>query len=203
MKRDFDPSKVKKISIDKVRPNTWNPKEKDTIQYEKVKQSVKEKGLMGTIAVRQSKDGYEILDGEQRWTSAKELGYKEVYIYDEGKVDDIEAKALTIWWQQQVPFKQQLEYVLVSELIEQDENIALPYTSEELEDMAHIDIDLNEYFEQVNQDQAPDGMKTLKVVLGEEAYNVVMQAIAKVQAENDNISEARAVELICADFLGK
>ena len=158
---------------------------------------------MGTIAVRQSKDGYEILDGEQRWTSAKELGYKEVYIYDEGKVDDIEAKALTIWWQQQVPFKQQLEYVLVSELIEQDENIALPYTSEELEDMAHIDIDLNEYFEQVNQDQAPDGMKTLKVVLGEEAYNVVMQAIAKVQAENDNISEARAVELICADFLGK
>ena len=45
MKRDFDPSKVKKISIDKVRPNTWNPKEKDTIQYEKVKQSVKEIGL--------------------------------------------------------------------------------------------------------------------------------------------------------------
>lgn len=202
MKRDFDPTKILKVNIDEVRPNTWNPKEKDTPQFEKVLKSVKEKGLMGAIAVRETNEGYEILDGEQRFTSATKLGYKELYIYNEGVVDDEEAKALTIWWQQQVPFKRHLEYVLITELIEGNEDMILPYSEEEIDEMNQAEIDLDEYFEQVNEDQQPDGMKTFKVVVSDEQYKVIMQGIEKAQSvDRDNISEGRAIELICADYL--
>ena len=43
-------------------------------------------------------------------------------------------------------------------------------------------------------------VKTFKVVLGEEAYQIVTKAVKKVQDDND-CSEARAIELICADYL--
>ena len=196
----YDKSKLKVVKLEEVRPNTWNPKEKDHANVKFIEQSIKSIGFNEPIRVREN-NGYEIIDGEQRWTAARNLGLKEVIIYNEGVVSDKDARAKTLWWQVQIPFDDVKLAYEVAQLSEED--VALPYTAEQIEDfkaMAEFD------FDQYNAERPEfddDGMKTLKVVLGEEAYNVVMQAIAKVQAENDNISEARAVELICADFLGK
>lgn len=196
----YDKSKLKVVKLEDVRPNTWNPKEKDHANVKLIEQSIKSIGFNEPIRVREN-NGYEIIDGEQRWTASRNLGLKEVLIYNEGVVSDKDARAKTLWWQVQIPFDDIKLAYEVAQLSEED--VALPYTAEQIEDfkaMAEFD------FDQYNAERPEfddDGMKTLKVVLGEEAYNVVMQAIAKVQAENDNISEGRAIELICADFLGK
>jgi hypothetical protein len=207
-KIDFDLSKIKKVKIDEVRVNSWNPKKADTPEFEKVKKGIKLKGLRGAIIVRENPNDistYEIIDGHQRYTASKELGFKELYIYNEGNISDKEAKELTIWYQQQVPFDRIDEAYLFNELkIEFNDLLELPYTEAEeieMQELANFDFsqyDPNAYTEPTDE----DGVKTLKLVLNEEAYNVIMQAIKKAQNEADNISEARAIELICADYLG-
>lgn len=144
---DFDPKKLKKVKISEVRVNTWNPKEKGTKDYEKVKESILVNGLRGAIVVREN-DGYEIVDGVQRFTSAEELGYEEIYIYNEGKLSDAEAKALTIWWQQQVPFDTIMEAKFITDLVLEAPQLSreLPYTELQLDDMRDMaQFDFSQY----------------------------------------------------------
>lgn len=164
--------------------------------------------MRGAIVVRENPNDvstYEIIDGHQRYTASKELGFKELYIYNEGDISDKEAKELTIWYQQQVPFDKIDEAYLFNELkMEYQETLELPYTETEeaeMQELANFDFsqyDPNAYQEPTDE----DGVKTLKLVLNENAYNVIMQAVTKAQQEADNISTERAVELICADYLG-
>ena len=105
MNKDFNPENIEKVSIDSVYPNSYNPKVKDSKEYSDVVESLKQNGLMSFIFVREveGEDGYEIVDGEHRYLAAKELGYKEIYIYNLGKISEEEARALTLWLEVQVP----------------------------------------------------------------------------------------------------
>lgn len=196
---DFDFTKLKKVPIEQVKPNGWNPKDKDTKEYKQVLRSIQQNGLRDPVVVRElGKDSYEVVDGEQRYTAATELGYSEIYIYNEGKMTDKEAKALTIWYQVQVPFN---EVDLSHLVVELDElGMELPYSEAQIADfknMAAFDFDNFD-----KDDNPPDDMefKSLNLKLGAEAFEIVMKAIKQVQEEND-CSEARAIELICADYL--
>ncbi len=136
---NFDLTKVIKVATNQVVPNQYNPKEKKGEEYKKVLESIKVNGLMAPIFVRElSKDKYEIIDGEQRWTACEELGYKEVLIYNYGKLTDEEAIQLTVWWQQQVPFDEiKLAEVfadLVNKVGGDYSKIKLPYTEKEITD---------------------------------------------------------------------
>lgn len=196
---DFDFTKLKKVPIEQVKANGWNPKDKDTKEYKQVLRSIAQNGLRDPVVVRElGKDDYEVIDGEQRYTAAKELGYSEIYVYNEGKMTEKEAKALTIWYQVQVPFN---EVDLSHLVVELDElGMELPYSEAQIADfknMAAFDFDNFD-----NKDDMPDDMefKSLNLKLGAEAFEIVMKAIKQVQEEND-CSEARAIELICADYL--
>lgn len=194
---ELDISKIKKVNIEDVRPNSWNPKEHNQQIIDWLKQSIQSMGFKQPLSVRQN-DGYEILDGEQRYKAMQELGAKEIYIYDNGKVSDEEAKTETLNWQIQVPFDEVQLAPLIVELNELD--IALPYTEEQIENYRNLsEFDFSDYSD--TRPEYEDGVKTLNIKLGEEAYNVVMQAIDKVKAETDS-SDARAIELICAEYLG-
>jgi hypothetical protein len=194
----YDKTKLSVVKLNDVRPNSWNPKEKDSPVVKRIEQNIQRIGFNEPIRVREN-NGFEIIDGEQRWTAARNLGLKEVLIYNEGKVSDKEARNATLWWQVQVPFDDIKLAYEVAQL--SNEDVELPYTAEEIEDFkAMANFDFEQYATERPEDEL-DGVKTLKIVLGEEAYNVIMQAISQVQAEHDNISEARAVELICADYL--
>ena len=120
----------KKVPTSKVHFNDWNPKQKRTVEYEKVKESVRLNGQIAPILVREIKDGYEVLDGEQRFTAIKDLGLEETWIANLGKVKDAEAKSLTIWMEQNVPFDDKLLGDLLLELKGQ---VELPYTDAEIE----------------------------------------------------------------------
>lgn len=202
MEINFDPKKIKIVSIDTVRPNAWNPKPKGGNEYGKVKKSIEKKGQRGPVVVREN-DGYEIIDGEQRWTACKELGFDKVLIYNEGEMSDKEAKELTIWWQQQVPFDHLDLSYLISEMAETFGELELPYTDSELDEMLKIsNFDFDQYSTERPPDDPNPDVRTLSLVMVKDKYNFIVQALDAViaQEELQPGDRSRALELIVADY---
>ncbi len=145
MELTFDIEKIKKVGISEVRPNTWNPKEKETPEFKRVVESIEKYGQDMPILVRQN-NGYEILDGEQRYNAMVELGFKEIWIYDKGIVTDEEAIAITLWWQVQVPFEEIKLSEVLKKLVDSGVTVSLPYSDEEIRAKVEmLSFDWNKY----------------------------------------------------------
>ena len=91
------PTTQKKVDINDVFPNNWNCNQQDPKTFEKEKKSIKTKGFLVPLLVREVDGGiYEIIDGYHRWRACTELGYTEILVESLGRVSDDQAKALTI-----------------------------------------------------------------------------------------------------------
>ena len=137
----FNQDQLIKVDIDQIKPNTWNPKDDDAIEYQKVLKSVKTKGYKLPIRVREvGKDKYEIIDGEQRWKACKELGFSTLLVYNEGKMDDKEAREDTIWWEQHVPSNTLEIANLMTDMAKKYglEKLITPYELDELQEMVKL-----------------------------------------------------------------
>ncbi len=63
------------VSINEIRPNTLQPrKDFDDDTISELTASIKEKGILQPIVVRQAGSGYEIIAGERRWRAAQRAG---------------------------------------------------------------------------------------------------------------------------------
>lgn len=195
MELTFNPTLIQKVALDVVRPNSWNPKEKNTSEYQHVLASIQKYGQDMPILVRE-KDGLEILDGEQRYTALKELGAAEIWVYNKGAVTDEEAKAVTIWWQVQAPFDQIKLAPLVVELA--DLQILLPYSEDQLAEFREL---ANFNFDNYNKDfeHEEDGLKTIVFKLTEEQHKIVIQALNK----DESLTEAEVLVIMSKDYLSK
>ena len=84
---------IKKIPINSIKRNDYNPNEMPEEIFESLKHGIKKEGFITPVLVQ--KNTNIIIDGEHRWMAAKALGMKEVlaqYI----DVDDDMAKQLTV-----------------------------------------------------------------------------------------------------------
>ena len=197
---EFSPNKLKRVSVTEVRENDWNPKAPDDPEYEKVKESIRINGLTQPIFVRENDNGetkYEVLDGAHRFRACSELGFSEIYIYDEGEVSDALAKSFTIFHQVQVPFSEIELAPLVVELNALD--FKLPYTDQQVEDFKNlVAFDFNTPYEEKEPEPSLDGeMKTLKIIMTPEQFEVVDNAMTEVM-NGENVSAGRALELLCS-----
>ncbi|HIE15279.1 TPA: hypothetical protein EYP70_08415, partial [Candidatus Bathyarchaeota archaeon] len=84
-------------SISSLKPNRWNMNFLSRKEMKRLIRRMAESGRDGTppIIVRPVNDGYEIIDGEQRWRAAKKLGWKSVKVMVLN-VNDEEAKILCL-----------------------------------------------------------------------------------------------------------
>lgn len=197
--KDFDPTKVLKVQIDNVEPNSYNPKQKDTPEYRNVVKSIQLNGLKQPIFVREvdDNDNYVIVDGEQRWTAAKELGYKEIYIYNLGKISEEEAKSLTIWLEVSVPFDEADLAPIVMEL--NDLNIELPYNELEIDGFRNL---ATFNFEDAWKEQTPlkedndkdEEILTIKMTSAQ--LEIVNNAIEEIKAV-EKVKEGEALTMLC------
>lgn len=192
---------VKKVPIDKVHPNPWNPKQKNHQKVKDIEETIKLHGFKQPVQVRthpKKKGEYEIIDGEQRWTAMKNLKATHIYIYDNGKVSDAAAQNETLWWQVQVPFETVELAHLVVELNAME--FELPYTDQEILDFKEMTgADYKE--EDEKQEEKPESdFKTITFKLPLDAYGVVNQAIESIKTDYE-FTEARALEMLCADYL--
>lgn len=240
----FDPTKIRFVPIDDVIPNEYNPKDKQTPEYLTIKNGIEKKGLRGVIYVRwkekiNDRQTYEIVDGEQRWTACKELGIKEIPIYDFEDMPVSEAKQMTVWYEQQVPFNELKLADLIKDIVTNVPDYHLPYTKEQIEEYLKMSdfsweqyngemLEMQEQNGQINMEVDSEFLKKLKqwiaenepkegrggdhkrkmVIVGttkikvlEDAMQIIKHALSTAMIQNDIKDEARALELICADYL--
>ena len=97
MSDDHFPAVPKKIPVELVKPNPWNPQMMTPEIFEKAKRSIRDHGFIMPITVRSKEDGtFEIIDGEHRFKALVELGYAKVFAMDLGSIPDHQAQALTL-----------------------------------------------------------------------------------------------------------
>ena len=142
-----------------------------------------------------------MLDGAHRFRACFELGFPEIYIYDEGEVPDGLAKSFTIFHQVQVPFTEIDLAPLVVELNALD--FQLPYTDQQIMDFKNMaTFDFNEPYEEKEPVDDEPKLKNLTVKMTPEQLEVVEEAI-KTVADGENVSEGRALELLCASGISQ
>lgn len=201
----FDPKKVLNVPIEKVVPNGYNPKEEGTREYLRVRDSVKAKGLRGTIVVREHPHTagiYEIIDGQQRYTAAKELGYTDINVYNEGQVEEKDAKELTIWYQQQVPFNRITEAYLVTQMVDEfgADQVILPYTEAEIEEFKELaDFNFDMYKEDGDQKVNPDGTVNLVIKVTKEQQTIILEELKQYSKDHECTEAEALVDLVSGE----
>ena len=200
MEINFDLKKLQIVDIETVRPNTWNPKPKGGKEYDRLKRSIELKGQRAYPVVVRENDGLEIIDGEQRWTACTDLGFDKILVYNEGKVSDKEAKELTIWYQQQVPFDHiELSY-LMTEMSNEYGELELPFDLTQLEEMKSIaEFDFDQY-QSERPETSDDNVRTLSLVMAKDKYDMICATLDAVVEREEVADRSRALELICADY---
>lgn len=194
------------MEIDKLVPNDWNPKldynstEELKIEFEKIKNSLKDHGQVDPIIVREIKDKYEIINGYHRWVAMKELEFKEVEIKNLGKITKNEAIKIGLSLEEtKIP----LDVIEVAQLVKSLKEIGewqgLPYSLEEIENKIKL---LDFDFKQFGEIVLPEGIDitTLSFKVTKEQKEIIIQAIDKI-VKKEGVSEGRALELIAANFL--
>ena len=85
------------LKLDKIRANPWNCNFLNAQERASLKQRMKEDGPEQTteVVVRKTGEDYELIDGEQRWEIARELGWEFIRAM-ERVADDLQAKALCV-----------------------------------------------------------------------------------------------------------
>ncbi len=77
----IDPALVKKIPVDKIVSNPFQPRENfSTQQIQELADSIAVSGLLQPIVVRRlrDRDKFELIAGERRWRAVKSLGWKTI-----------------------------------------------------------------------------------------------------------------------------
>ena len=135
--------------VDRIVSNKWNPNKMDGFMRTRLKRSIEGDGFNTPIIVRPCKRDdvdadWEIVDGEQRWTIAKEeLGMSAVPIVNIGAVTDEQAKAITI---KANTLKGEFDSIGLAEIIRDLTNATslvdvaeeLPFTAERLQGMMDL-----------------------------------------------------------------
>nr|DAX72793.1 MAG TPA: ParB protein [Caudoviricetes sp.] len=199
--KKFDFNDIKEnskiININEVSFNSWNPKNKRTKEYEKVKESVKLNGLTMPIVVREIEDEnykYEVLDGEQRLTACIDLGFDKIWIVNAGKISDIEAKSKTIWMEMSVPFDKKQLGELLGELVGE---VELPYTDEEIEVMAGIDLSEDNDEEFIDE---TDNLEKFTIKLQKVHLERLKEEISKIKKDYE-ANDGLAIMIILDAYL--
>lgn len=202
----------REVRPSELHPNAWNPNVMSQEDYDKALESIDRFGFVDPITVREGPEGFEIIDGENRWRAArdKKLPTVPIIVLD---VSDDDARALTIVLNELRGKPDQARLAeLVADLASRRSVLelerVLPFKRSQLAQMVAArreEIDWDRL--QAPKPVAPtDGGKEKWVErvfrLPVSAAAVVDDAIARAREGQPTDEPWRALELIAADFLG-
>jgi hypothetical protein len=123
----------------------WNYKEDDEWKAEKLTANIKRNGQVVNMIVRPKgrKGRYEVVNGNHRLDSFDELGFKTIVCFNTGKISLAAAKRLAVETNETSfdPDSEKLDAIvrdLVTEFPIEELEVTMPYTEDELEQMAKI-----------------------------------------------------------------
>lgn len=199
------------IPVDQMAPNPWNPNVMDDFMFEKELASIRKFGFVNPVIVREvGTDYFQIIDGEHRWKSGKQLGMDAVPSWNLGIIPDDVAKQLTIVLNETRGKSEPIKLSeLLADLLSTNTREALldvlPFSKEALDGLSGLaDFDWNQF----NEVPAPREQTDTEWVerlyrMPKEAAAVIDAAIGAVRAqEGEDVTDWRALELMAADYLG-
>ena len=70
---------IRKLKVSSISPNRYQPRKHfNDEKLQDLKNSIKEKGIIQPVIVRNAENGFELIAGERRFRAAKELGFDEI-----------------------------------------------------------------------------------------------------------------------------
>ncbi len=88
---------VTEIPIKEIRPNPNQPRRDfDEAALDELAASIKEKGVVTPVTVREVKEGYELVAGERRWRASKKLRKRTIPAYVIAVKDDAEMMEMAL-----------------------------------------------------------------------------------------------------------
>jgi len=89
-------TEVVQLEVDEIKPNRYQPRRKiDSERLEELIASVKARGLVQPILIRETEEGYELICGERRLEAARALGMRTIPAIVRS-VSDVEALELSL-----------------------------------------------------------------------------------------------------------
>lgn len=197
------------LKLDELRPNTWNPNEMDEEKLEKERTSISRFGMILPIVAREN-NGYEIIDGENRWNVLAELGHELAPVFNLGTVPDAKAQQMTIVLNELrgEPNREKLGTLLKGLLASEttaDLLEVLPFSDDDFKDLVELpEFDWGALDQPTPTANPSAGAKWVERTfrLPPDAAEVVDEAIHKAQKDEDDMADWQALEAICADYMG-
>lgn len=191
------------VLIDYIIPNEYNPNQMSDFIYGRMKETIKEKGLFGSIICRPLAGMYQILDGEHRWKACKELGYTELPIeVSVNEMSDQDVKFWTLYFNN-TRGKDDIEKVAqIFNEIDIGQAQLLPFTEDEIENTkALFKFDFSQYENkdvEVPVDELP---RVFSLSFTENEWIVLQEAFDHVKTQNK--SNKQWFMLMLGEYLRK
>lgn len=205
------------VRVEDCEPNPWNPNRMDAFTYGKTIESIKSFGFIDPLTVRphpKKAGGWQIIDGENRWKVARDLGIVEVPAFDVGTIDDHSAMKLTIILNELRGQYDPIEMGnLLESLLKAEDMVSLsqslPFTDVALKGMIGLkDFDFGtpglRDAALRGEQRAAERKKWVERMfrLSPEANEIVSDALARAREEvGGDMPDSVALEMICADYL--
>ncbi|MGD6805883.1 MAG: ParB/RepB/Spo0J family partition protein [Candidatus Bathyarchaeia archaeon] len=111
------------LQLDQIKPNSWNCNFLGAQERAALKERMKEDGPEKTepIVVRKVAIDYELVDGQQRWEIAGELGWKFIFAVEQ-VASDLQAKALCISYNR---WRGRLNWFKLYDIIKSDADVGV------------------------------------------------------------------------------
>ena len=178
--------KIVRLKIDDLIPTEENPNKMSDFIYQRMKDTIKEKGLFGSIICRPKAGQFQILDGEHRWKACKELGMTELPIeVSVEEISDQETKFWTLYFNN-TKGKDDIEKVVqIFNEIDAGQAQLLPFTEDEIKntkDLFNFDFSQYETTEvEVPEDELP---RIFSLNFTENEWIVLQEALNHVKSQN-------------------
>lgn len=207
------PPTYRMVSTTELRPNYWNPNVMSEEDYARALESIRRFGFVDPITVRNFETyGMEIVDGENRWRAAKDLGLDQVpvIIVD---VDEATARQLTIVLNELRGRPDEGKLARIIEELSKNQSLedleqVLPFRRAELEAMVATRREGVDWQALASPPVPVVGVPGAKERWVERVFRLPVSAAAVVDdalaraGEDGPIEPWKALELIAADFLG-
>ncbi len=176
------------VDIDSIVANPWNPNVMTDSIFQKMKLTIEDKGLFGSIIVRPFAGCYQILDGQHRWKACKELGYKELPVEcSVTEISDSDTKFWTIYFNNTKGKDDIEKRSQIFEALDAGQSQLLPFTEDEIKNEKELfKFDFSQYETKDPGISEDVFVQILSLKFSHDEWKVVQDGITHAKGENQN-----------------
>lgn len=191
------------LNVDEMYFAEWNYKNDDEVALQKLKANIKRNGMIENLIVRETDNGFEVVNGNHRLQAIRELGIEKVHVFNLGKISTSDAKRIAIETNETKFHNDNVRLAEILKDISEDYDLSelaetMPYTEEELDSFTKI-LDFN--WDNFTIDDNDDGFSNAKFDENAEKINNGNNNETNINTNDDTndteINDMFSYKIIC------